>query len=208
MKAPFLSRPKDKAKEPDSTFRNEALITEYKRICDDIRSFETQSDKILNLGVGVVSLSALVGVHYAVALIFFMIPVATSVVVLYTILTYCHIQSMGGYKRYIEDQINVIVTDKLLVWEAVVTEREKHNLVRNFLLTTYAIAVVGLMGASVYYVNKEYGRYPMYAILALIALFFVAIYISVRKLTKINDQTYANARTFRGSGTLDSVTAP
>lgn len=167
------------------------LAAEYERVSATILAQESQSDKILNIGVTIISLSAAAGVAQKVYGVFFLVPVAIVTITLYTLMTYFYIQSLAGYKRHIEALINEYVGQQLLIWERIVMRREKHNLVRKTLLVSYAIIAFGLIGASAYYIFWHFGRWPMIGLGAVLSSFVPFLFLSARDLAKVNNDTYA-----------------
>src|SRR5689334_8149798 len=94
------------------------LMTEHKRICDDIRLIEAASDKILGFGLTVVGIGLTYGIEKQMREFVVFLPIALMGVFIYAARRADMVFWLGGYKRATEDAINFYVGRSVLQWEA------------------------------------------------------------------------------------------
>ena len=88
-----------KAKETLYTLRDE-----YKRVCTDITTLETQNEKIVGFALTIIGAGATYGVKEGLDEVFFALPFALLNVGVFTLWHYYRIFRLGGYKLSIEEK--------------------------------------------------------------------------------------------------------
>jgi hypothetical protein len=186
-------------KAPAATkYKNDVLTAEYVRVSSSIQGQESQSDKILSIGVTIISVTAAAGIAQKVYAIFFLVPMAVIAISLYALSTYFYIQSLAGYKRHLEDLLNDPVGEGLLIWERLVQQREATNTIRKALLASYAVISCGLVGASAYNVAKQFGCLAVIGLTLIVACFLPFLVKGAFDLLTVNEKTYRRAKALHG----------
>ena len=143
--------------EAQTKFRGDVLLQEYLRVCTDIRTIEGANDRVIGLGATFVVAAATVGLAQHVVPLFFALPFAIIGVIFYGVMSYVWVFSLGGYKLYLEEEINRTIGERLLLWEALVPKRNTLNIARGVLLSVYVLVSAGIICLSVIQVGSGYG---------------------------------------------------
>jgi hypothetical protein len=134
------------------------LMTEHKRICDDIRLIEAASDKILGFGLTVVGIGLTYGIEKQMREFVVFLPIALMGVFIYAARRADMVFWLGGYKRATEDAINFYVRRSVLQWEALmVTQRRRLNFGELGLALVYGGGLVASLAAGGNQVFRQYG---------------------------------------------------
>lgn len=175
-------------------FGGQILLQEYLRLCAEIRSIESSNEKIIGLGFTLIGLAATAGIAQEVAPLFFVLPVAMIGILAYAAVSYLCIFSMGGYKRHLENLLNVRAKERLLLWEQLVPERERLNWNGRLLWLIYFLVAASIFVVSVLQLSAEYGpwvgRVMAIGIVALLIIFLWG----VRQMLKAFERAYARAK--------------
>ena len=137
-------------------FRRELLLQEYLRLCTEVRSVESSNDRIVALLLAVLGVGATAGLSSRVVEVFFVIPWLAVGVGAFAGSNYMAIYSLAAYKDYLSVQLNKEAGEDILFWEAVVSAREKRNLLGKLLIAIYGAVALGLIGLSVYQIYQHY----------------------------------------------------
>jgi len=186
----------------DIEFKKSLLLKEYERLCVEVRLVEANIEKAIAFGLSIVTASFAVGVAQHVHEVFFVIPVAIGGVFFYATMLYTYIFSIGGYKRHVEDQLNEIAEEKILIWEELVSIRQRNNIIRPVLIAIYVLVGSILVALSVNNLITYYGVIVGILMLVTTLSLFVILLFALRSMTKTYDHTYRNAVALRDSGRL------
>lgn len=170
------------------------LLSEYQRTCGEIKSIESNNEKIVGFGLTIISAAFVSGLSQDISEVHFIIPPAVVGVLLYGMMTYCNVFSLAGYKRYLEDEINLIMERNILVWEQLVIEREKWNASRIGLMIVYFSVTAALISVSIIALVDHYGWYWAGAMIAFVVVLFVFLFLGATRLGVINENTYIRAK--------------
>jgi hypothetical protein len=173
-----------------SNYRNEVLLKEYLRICDDIRSLESSNDRVVGLGATLVGASAAVAFVYKFSPVFLLLPFLIMGVLFFAIMIYLSIFSMGGYKRYLESLINKTLDENILQWEAMVGQRSQFALAKDILIFLYMITAMAIIILSVYQVNSAFGWMPGSVMAVAALILFVLVFISWKQIRSVGEFIY------------------
>jgi hypothetical protein len=177
------------------TYRNTVLLSEYSRVCSAIQTIEAQMDKLLNVGVALVTFGAAVGIAQQVAAVFFVLPIALIAVTLYTTLMFYYLQRLGGYKQHIEELINEAIEEELLIWELLAASGEKSNTTRVSLLLAYATIAIAIIAISFLQIYAGYGAIVLACLILVMIVFTPLLFQSSRELIRVYSNTYDLSKT-------------
>jgi hypothetical protein len=135
-----------------------ALRAEHDRVCAEIRAIESNNDKIINLGVTLITVGFLYGATNHIEEIYFFLPLAIFSVYAYATLQYYFIAWFGGYKKNIEEEINHIFGHKVLIWEHVREQRPALNLSFISVVGIYTIIFFAVIVYCVIHICTHYGQ--------------------------------------------------
>jgi hypothetical protein len=128
----------------------DVLLKEHSLTCSQIHQMTSYTDKMLGAAVAVVSAALLYGIKENVPGIVIALPYVSVALLLYFSAVYTSVFSLGGYRRYLETQINSIVNRDLLRWE-LVASRVLHTSIAGTMLMLYlltAYCVLSFFGWS------------------------------------------------------------
>lgn len=135
--------------------REEALLLEYRRLCDEIFAIEKRtsaffsfSSALLALGFSYVLKEKVVGA----AVILIVIAILACWHVIYE---YQSVQSKGGYKRTIEETLNTGFSKKALIWENGIMPFEKANVPKLVVLAVSYMLLILLVGNCLFLVGAS-----------------------------------------------------
>ncbi len=175
---------------PEKKLYEDVLLHEYERMCEEIRTVESNNEKVIAFGLSIITAAFTIGVAQHVVQIFLIIPLALVGVFLYATLLYTYVFSMGGYKAYLEDRLNERLGERVLLWERLVQIRQAKNPIRPALVAIYLLIGIILGAVSEAFVEVHYGLYAMLAVaLVTLALLYVLL-VSIARMWRIYKIVY------------------
>ena len=143
----------------------QTLLKEYERVSTDIRAIETMNDKVVGFGLTIGGAAFAYGIQQNIAEVFFVVPVALIGVFFYATLQYYNMYWLGGYKRAVEDRINVLSRQVVLGWEALVeTRRKRVNIINASLVSIYLALLVAATGYSLFRIFGHGDHFHSYVV--------------------------------------------
>jgi hypothetical protein len=103
------------------------LLTEYERVYSEIMDMQRKADTLFGFGVTGVGAGVLYGLKQEVPGILAVVTLFGAALVLYIVLCYCVIMSLGGYKHFLESTINLQTNSEWLRWERSITKPFLHG---------------------------------------------------------------------------------
>ena len=184
----------------NSTYRDDVLLKEYLRLCDEIRNLETSNDRIVGVGVSFVALIAAAGVAKDIQPIFVILPFAMLGLFFYGVWNYRHVYSIAGYKKMLEELLNDRVGEHLLLWEKLAPERRKGDVIRFGLFFIYLLAATVItilsVGNLVRWMSPIWGE----AVGMLSIVLYVLLIFCLRIMWRTMDQTYIRSKQLYAEG--------
>ncbi len=158
------------------------LLKEYERVCTDVRTIESQNDKIVGFGLTIVGAGAAFGLNQKLNEVFLVLPFLFVAVFIYAVLQYHNVFWLGGYKRALESKINKIAGATLLVWEALAEQKKRRvNFANLPLVSIYFLMLVGTSIYSVMHTFSNFGKLIAFVQAMLLLVLLGALMIAVRK---------------------------
>lgn len=178
--------------------RSQVLRAEYIRLCSDIRSIESNNERIIAIGMGLIT----AGTAYSSAVestqFFIVAPMASTIILVYAALAYFWVYSMGGYKRHIEELINKYCGSNILIWEILAPERTRSNLSGFALQALYGVVWASVVVYSVYKVYREIGSVQALLVSFLCGILMLLVVIAAVSTHTVRQQTYKRAQELYG----------
>lgn len=170
------------------------LIKECDSVGQGIRTLFLSSEKLIALEFTIIAAGLTIGIKEKINEILLFLPIAAFGVLLYGIHIYTELLSLGGYKRYLEEKINITLGENVLLWESLITKTRHFDFVTNILWIIYTfflvlIILIGLSTALQYYTKGTF-----WAMVIVVLFFTVSLIISLYRMTKIFDKTYQIAK--------------
>jgi len=126
----------------DKTIRLEHLTSQCDAMGAAIGSMMQQSSRVISIGtavaLGVVGLAVRTE-SYDVLLL---LPYLMFVLYFHYINLHTSILEMGGYKKYLEEQINTIIGEKMHLWETELVPRRHNNIANQFLAGIFTLIML------------------------------------------------------------------
>lgn len=178
-------------------FRNDVLLQEYLRLCAEIRSIESTNEKVISLALTVLGFAAAFGIARDISIAFLLLPVAFIGLMTFAAMNYVSIFSLAGYKKHLEDLINEVAGEKLLLWERLVPEREKRNLLGGLMVSIYVLAGTAVCVVSIWQLYSDYSWRVAGGVSVGLLFMLVALGFGIRQMNKTAGETYARSKLLR-----------
>ena len=172
----------------------DVILAEYQRACAEIRSIESNNEKVIGFGLTLISFGFVSGLSQDISEIYIILPPAIVGVLLYGMMTYSNVFSLAGYKRHLEDELNALMEARPLVWEQLVIERERWNAARVGLLIVYFAVSSAVISVSILELVDAYGWEWTRPMIGFVLLLFLLLLAGAVNLGKINDHTYERSK--------------
>lgn len=113
-------------KEEIDAARLDVLLKEHSITCSQIHQMVNYSDKMVSISVGGIGLAFLYGVKESSSVAIAALPFITLGLMSYFCSVFYSIAVLGGYRKYLEERINLQMEEATICWEKV-TSRLLHN---------------------------------------------------------------------------------
>lgn len=180
--------------------RQDALRSELQHTREQIATFLRSGDQILTLLVtivlgSIVALSASFSAPVAVV-----VPLGLLIPGLYAIRLNALIQHLGGYRKALEEQLNLNLSPPAYIWESTVAPLIKHPKKANAhgILAAVWLGAVALASASV--IHEDWSAWWVAPVVAAYSLVALALAAGVRQGDDLFDDTYQIAVIALSSG--------
>lgn len=136
------------------------LNEQYEGARKEIVSLMAQNERIMQIGVLVGGGSLTYGIERKFDYLLLFLPFAFLALILVGLTRYELVYGLGGYKRYLEDELNAHLKTKLVFWEEVCDSGIHHsvsdNVLRFVMLAAFFLAsYLGLQSAVSLYLEAE-----------------------------------------------------
>lgn len=193
----------------DKKLKIEMLVKQCDDISNNIRNMENIQQKLVTIGILLFTGFLIYGIEHKTTnpqplstLLFLFFPLIYLGLLLFGLFTHGEIKSLGGYKRFLEEEINANFGEDLFLWESfIVKPKESHLGAQSdrynylayliiYIIPTYCSFLLALD----IYKNSQYIN-----ILVVVFSFFllfggIILYVSLNKVTKKNDEVYQNVK--------------
>jgi len=172
----------------------EILVKECDSVGQEIRTLFRTSEKIIALGIGIIAAGLTLGLTEGINEILLFLPVAVLGVFFYAVLINTELMSLGGYKRYLEERINIIFRENILLWESFIAKGKRRLLIWRLLHFIYLLFFGLTIFISLHTAWQHYGRKVFWGIVILLSVLFIGLILSFIEKEKTFDKTYQMAR--------------
>jgi hypothetical protein len=168
----------------------EVLMKEYEAAWQQIQTRAGINEKIVGLGLTVLTAGLVYGIKEKVGEMLLVVPVGFFGIMFYSVFITTDIMSLGGYRRHLEERINAILGENVLLAEEIARKLIHRHFSLVCLYIIYAVALGLTIFLSLKTALQIYGS-PTFAGLSIfLALLFFALLISLIKLNAVYDRTY------------------
>jgi hypothetical protein len=171
------------------------LFGQYKILAEDIRQIESSNEKVLSLGVTIVSVSIVYSLKEGLGEVLFIAPIGYIGVLLFVSHQYHHLFWRGGHKRAIEERLADVYGLNTLCWEKLITEQRSRFNFGNAMFGLFIL--VSLVAISVfcsYSVYNKYGLLECTALTLLIIWLFCSLVLNIIDARRSFDVSYAESK--------------
>lgn len=179
---------------PSGPSKADVLLKEYERVCGEIRALEGNNEKIVGFGITIVTAGFVYGIGNRISEIFLFIPIGFDGVLFYAILQYYRVLRFGGYKKFLEEQINKGMGEKVLIWEALVSNENRINIINAFLSGVYFTIVAAAHAYCLFKVKQLYDGSVFCLFAAVVTLLAVGLLICVYQMTVSFQKAYISSK--------------
>lgn len=121
-------------------------------VSEDITELELGNERILGIGVTIISFGFTLGLKESISEIFLILPLLIFCLLFYSLYKYTTIMTLGGYKKFLEAEINNETGEAVLLWEQLRNVRDQNlgQISINVLYSIYAVILLGICTSSVW----------------------------------------------------------
>ena len=167
---------------------------EYDSVAQAIRTLFLAGEKVIALGVTIIVAGLSYGIKEKVYDLLLFLPFAFFGVLFYGIHIFVEIMSLGGYKRFWEERINIAFDENILLWELFISKGRHRFIGRIFLYIIYMIFLGFTILISLRTAHEKYTDGTFWGILIGILFFSIGLIIVMYKSNKAFDRTYQIAK--------------
>ena len=170
------------------------LIKECDTIGQGIRTLILAGERVVALGFAVIAAGLTFGIKEKIDEILLFLPFAVFGVLLYGIHIFTEVMSLGGYKRNLEEKINVILGENLLLWELFLAKERHGAFGKTILNLVYAFFLVLTIFISLSTAWRNYTKGTFGGLVIGILFLTICLVISMYKMDKAFHRTYQIAK--------------
>jgi len=172
----------------------ELLIKECESTGQAIRTMLLTNEKVMALGFTIISTGLVYGIKEKVSEILLFLPLAVFAVLFYGIRITAEIMSLGGYKRYLEENINSILRENVLLWESFIAPKMHRSFVLLLLYIVYTFFILLVVFISLQTIWRYYTKETFWFMVIFLLSLSICLIISLSNLYKAFDTTYQIAK--------------
>lgn len=174
--------------------KNDVLFREYESVGQVIYTLFLTSEKIIALGFTVIAAGLTYGLKEEINEILLFLPVAVFGVLFYGVHLFTELMSLGGYKRHLEEKINVSVGENVVLWQLFIAKGRHKAFGKIFLYIIYLIFLgltifISLSTAWQHYTKSTFG-----CSVVIILFLGYGLIISLYKMNRAFEETYQIAK--------------
>lgn len=176
----------------------EVLLKEKESATQEIIFKLGTSEKMLSVGVAAIAAGLSYGIKEKINLVVMLMPILLFGLSLFWLDKYYGMLILGGYKKAIEDEINLCLGERVVFWEEMAHSNMHSSITNISFFAFFCVFLVIVVGSALYYLwnSIEYWLFMLSATLVWIALFI----FSVRKVLGAHDLSYKNSTMLRKRG--------
>jgi hypothetical protein len=171
----------------------DTLVKDYDMAAAEIRIIVGATDRLLAIGLGAIGAGVSYGLGAGKNEVFLVLPVLLASLFTYAALNHHNIAWLGGHRRFLEDRINVLYGDKVLIWEHVVGERGRWNIINLPLVVSYATIGIVVVALSIRIVFLSFPRQYGYVILGVVGVLSLLLLGALREWSRAAGRAYSLA---------------
>lgn len=188
----------------DKQQKLELLKTEHARISGEIRAIEAMGEKSLGFGISIIGVGLAYGVEKSIGSLFILIPIAFIGLLLFIMINYYNLFLLGGYIRFVEEEINRIIGSDVLLWEKI-RDQKRLNPVN---ISLWLVLILMFAGIIMFCLNEIARVYPLawcivYGVV--IGLLLTAVVVSFYSLSTAYTEGYRIAQSRGARGKLSGI---
>jgi hypothetical protein len=175
----------------------DALISQCSSIDAKITSYHLLGAKVLALGTSIIPTILAISFKNNYDTVLLILPIAIFSVIFYWVNINTWIVSHGGYKRYIEEQINALTGEPIYFWEAGVVPSRHTNLSNVILNSIFSLVLILCISASLWASRKNGILFAAVAVLNLVLV--ISLVFSFAYLKTEFQRTYKDTKQFQSA---------
>ena len=180
--------------ENKKTLQLEHLTNQSDGFGSAIGSVMLQSSRVIAVGTAVALSVIGISLRTKSSEILILLQYLMFVLFFHYINLHTSILEMGGYKRYLEEEINAIIGEKIHLWETELVPRRHYNIANQFLAAIFLIILLGSVVIGLYVSYSYKYSWVFYASITADAILIVGLILAVAHMRKAHKKTYEDAR--------------
>lgn len=173
-----------------------ALLSQYEGARSEIIALMGQNERIMQIGVviagGAFSFGILEGIEY----LLMFIPFGVITLCLVALSRYELVHALGGYKRYLEEQINRRLGEKIAAWEQICHDNVHHSFSDFLIKIIIGLFLVGSSGVSILVAHNVLMSISIVVFVSYVLVlsgFSLGLIVSFVKFRKMFDRMYSTS---------------
>jgi hypothetical protein len=180
--------------ENNNSLQLEHLTNQSDSFGSAIGSVMLQSSRVIAVGtavaLGVIGLAVRTKSYEVLILL----PYLMFVLFFHYINLHTSILEMGGYKRYLEEQINEIIGEKIHLWETELVPRRHFNIANQFLTGIFSIILIGSVLIGLYQSYSHKYSWVFFTSITADLILIIGLIFAVVHMKKAHRKTYEDAK--------------
>ncbi len=196
----FAGQTNDKKRREESSKKLDVLLKEKESATQEIIFKLGTSEKMLSVGVAAIAAGLSYGIKEKISLVVLLMPILLFGLSLFWLDKYYGMLILGGYKKSIEDEINLCIGERVVFWEEM-AHTNMHSSITNVSFFIFFCVFLGMVVVSaLYYLwsSIEYRLFMSAATLVWLVMFIS----SLRKVFGAHDLSYNNSTMLRRMGLI------
>jgi hypothetical protein len=169
----------------------DVLLAEYKILSEEIKERIGRSDKIISVGLTIVGAGVVYGMKENMKEILIFLPIGLYCVIFYAVFNTTIVMTLGGYRKYLAEKINICFDEELLLWENIAKKIIHHNIAQISLYIIYFLCLIAVVLLGYYSASFSYSFEIKTTYIVVVIIMSVVLLISLFVLEKAFEKSYA-----------------
>ncbi len=171
------------------------LTKECGRVGSAISELDQSSQRIFPIAAAVLSLVGSYGIKEEISEVVMALPYLLMTVSFYSVHTYTEVVTLGGYRRHLEEQINLQLGTALLNWESTLAPRRHWSIAQLFLYVLYGGFLLGACVSGTWQALTAYGCGIAIIEGATLAVLAVGLVWALKRMSASFNEAYGETKT-------------
>lgn len=175
-------------------YKMEVLMKEYDQVSQGLRALILFSEKLLALGIAIMTIGLTYGLKEGFDDILLLQPVVISAVLLYAAHIYAELRAVAGYKKHLEERINGEIGENILLWEIVIARGRRRAIGQKLLYLIYLTLYLVTVHISLRIAWRKHSLGVFILISSIIIVLLIGVIVSWVEMYRALNSSYGAAQ--------------